>query len=70
MVQIGDWVTICCVEDLWQIKTPADLVEAREALDDDDGPALQVWPTLGAALAELVDTIVQPSSMAKDRLGL
>ena len=51
---IGAYYAECCLLDLYQITTAADLadVEDRVALNDELGP-LMVWPTLAAAVAAL-----------------
>ncbi len=72
---IGDWVTICCLEDLYQIRDANDLAEAMEALAEEyDGPDLKIYETLADALLDLVEAPVGPgtdiSPMARVRLGL
>jgi len=53
-VQIGWWWAMCCLRDLYPIRTAEDLANVRGYLGDDgDGPLCSAWPTLDLALAAL-----------------
>ncbi len=60
-VSVGWWYSVCCEEDLDQIKTEEELAEMREydreEEADPDGAMLtyNCWPTLDAALDALND---------------
>lgn len=53
--KVGWWATVCCEEDLTQIKTEADLQEMLEWDKDleDAGVSYTYWPTKEAALSDL-----------------
>jgi hypothetical protein len=57
MSQIGWWWAECCIHDLQQIETAADLDDYRERMNpesvDEMGPICGPWPTLAAALDAL-----------------
>lgn len=57
-VKIGDWYTSCCIIDLLQIVSAADLVwvadHLREYNDDpDEALSIRVWDSRESALREL-----------------
>lgn len=49
--QIGDWVTQCCQEDLYQIKDEEDLAVLADQADED--PGIMGWPTYESAIQDI-----------------
>ena len=52
-VQIGDWVTLCCERDLYQITTPDELAEIREQVNVEE-LHYECWPDRHSAVSELL----------------
>lgn len=57
-VRIGQWWTLCCHEDLWQIENESDLADIVEMLTDAEPPTPTVWETKLDALAEIREWFV------------
>ena len=53
-INIGDWYTFCCEEDLKQVKTQEEASELRQSFEDGESFIVGVWGSKENALKELV----------------
>lgn len=73
--QIGYWVAECCVLDLYQVTTQAQLDDLMADLEDrweKDGTnfGIMIWPTLAEAFAGLRDDGVEGEAAAWAKFGI